>query len=76
MYYIVKHGETLSTIADLCSRDLAAAKAAADDLRERTGDHYRVIKVETVWTTTTLADLLNERGERALAEFNKANPIP
>jgi hypothetical protein len=60
MYYIVKHGEVLSTTADLSTHNLAAARAAADDLHERTGDHYHVIKVETVWTTTTLADLMTE----------------
>ena len=64
MYYIVKHGEALNTFTDLCTHNLAAARAAADDLHTRTGDHYHAIKVETVWTTTTLADLLNERGDR------------
>jgi hypothetical protein len=64
MYYIVKHGETLNTIADACTHHLAAAKAAADDLHSRTGDHYHVIKVETVWTTTTLNDILNEKDDR------------
>lgn len=62
MYYIVKHGEVLSTTADISTHNLAAAKAAADELHETTGDHYHVLKVSTVWTTKTLDEELNERG--------------
>lgn len=58
MYYIVKHGETLSTTADICTSNRDAAKQAAEHLHETTGDHYHVIKVETVWTTKTLAEAL------------------
>jgi hypothetical protein len=61
MYYIVKQGEVLSTVADRSTFLLRAAKEAADHLHKTTGDHYRVLKVETVWTTTTMADLLNEK---------------
>lgn len=60
MYYIVKHGEVISTTADLCTHNLAAAKSAADELHELTGDHYHVIKVQTVWTTKTMAEALSE----------------
>ena len=58
MYYIVKHGETLSTTADICTSSRDAAKQAAEHLHETTGDHYHVIRVETVWTTKTLAEAL------------------
>lgn len=76
MYYIVKHGEVLNTIADICTPNLASAKRTADEMHEKTGDHYRVIETNSVWTTTTLDELLNERGNRALEEFNKKNPLP
>jgi hypothetical protein len=58
MYYIVKHGETLSTTADICTSNRDAAKQAAEHLHETTGDHYHVIRVETVWTTKDLAEAL------------------
>ena len=58
MYYIVKHGETISTVADISTSSRDAAKQAAEHLHETTGDHYHVIKVETVWTTKTLAEAL------------------
>jgi hypothetical protein len=60
MYYIVKHGETLSTTADVSTSSREAAKQAAEHLNETTGDHYHVIKVETVWTTKSLAEALLE----------------
>lgn len=60
MYYIVKHGETLSTTADRCTFNLKAAKEAADKLHEATGDHYHVIEVKTLWTTKTLAEAMTE----------------
>jgi hypothetical protein len=60
MYYIVKHGEVLSTIADICTLSLAAAKRTADEMHERTGDHYHVVKIQTVWTTKTLAEAMGE----------------
>lgn len=60
MYYIVKHGETLSTTADLSTSNRDAATQAADHLYETTGDHYHVLKVETVWTTKTLAEAMEE----------------
>ena len=58
MDHIVKHGETLSTTADICTSNRDAAKQAAEHLHETTGDHYHVIKVETVWTTKALAEAL------------------
>lgn len=39
---------------------LSAAKEAADQLHAENGKHYHVIKIETVWTTTTLAELIKE----------------
>lgn len=39
---------------------LADAKNHADSLHDRLGNHWQVLKVEAVWTTTTLADLLAE----------------
>lgn len=75
MYYVVKHGDEIS-IGELGFDTYGAAKRFAEQRHKKTGHHYHVVEVKTVWTTTTLADLLNERGERALAEFNKANPIP
>ena len=58
MYYIVKHGETISTVADISTSSRDAARQAAEHLHETTGDHYHVIKVETVWTTKTLAEAM------------------
>lgn len=60
MYYIVKHGEVLSTTADLCTSSRDAAVQAAEHCHELTGDHYHVLKVETVWTTKTLAEAMEE----------------
>jgi hypothetical protein len=60
MYYIVKHGEVLSTIADISTHNLAAAKQVAYELHNLHGDHYHVIKVETVWTTKTIDEAIKE----------------
>ena len=40
---------------------LQSAKAAADALYEKTGDHYVVIAISIMWTTTMLEDALNEK---------------
>jgi hypothetical protein len=61
MYYIVKQGEVLNTVADRRTFLLRAAKEVADHLHKTTGDHYHVIKVKTVWATTTMDDLLSEK---------------
>jgi hypothetical protein len=68
MYYIVKRGEVLSTIADLSTHNLAAAKEKADALHASFGDHWHVVKVETVWSTTTLGDLIKSDQEKANRE--------
>lgn len=41
--------------------NLQFAKDTADTLREKTGLHYSVVAVETVWATTTLDELMGER---------------
>lgn len=75
MHYVVKHGDKIPT-GELGFDTYGAAKRFAEERHKATGCHYYVMEVKTVWTTTTLADLLNERAGRALEEFNKANPIP
>ncbi len=57
MFYVVKKGEELVNYHS-AFHDLPAAMAYADGLKATLGHDYDVIKVKTVWTTTTLADLL------------------
>lgn len=44
--------------------DIALAKAAAERLHAKTGDHFNVIRLETVWTTQTLGEAMAEEESR------------
>jgi hypothetical protein len=37
-------------------RHLSTAQAYAEDCKRIRGEHYGIIKIESVWTTKTLAD--------------------
>lgn len=63
-YYIVPRNEQLDISNNYEAYDINDARRFADRLHEKTGDHYHVVKVETVWSTTTLADLLAEQPNR------------
>jgi uncharacterized protein with HEPN domain len=59
MYCVVRKGEGL----DKCHASFhaqAPARNYAENLRASLGHHYDVVKVETVWTTATLHELMEE----------------
>lgn len=67
MWYIIPREQTLSeAFAESPEgfNDLASARAKADAMHKSFGKHYQVIKLQTVWSTMTLGDLLEE--DRAL----------
>ncbi len=59
MYYVLKMGDDLSSYHYVFTGDLAfkKAKQCAINLKETYG-HYEVVKVETVWHTQTLAEIM------------------
>lgn len=61
MYMIInKHGVLLHKNGiTLKDQVLNAAKARAEALHKQTGDHYTVVKIETVWSTQTLDQAIN-----------------
>lgn len=58
-YYIVPQGGALSldSVLTQAIHTQREARERADALHQSFGNHYSVVRVETVWTTTTLADL-------------------
>jgi hypothetical protein len=66
MYYVVPHGTPITECGAGHHPDakafetLGEAKTYADALHASYGNHWHVLRVETVWTTTTLADLMTE----------------
>lgn len=59
MFYVVRKGESLG-MYHASFPNLTAAQEYAQSLRASFNRQYEVVKVETVWTTTTLHDLLEE----------------
>lgn len=57
MYYIVKKGEDLDKYIETWEL-LGRAKQKAELLNSLLGHHYDVIKVEVVWTTQTLENMI------------------
>lgn len=65
MWYIIPRGMSISQALAEGAQPVSSfneAREEADALRHSTGNHYHVIKIQMVWTTTTLADLLEEDG--------------
>lgn len=51
MYYVVDHKKRIS-ITELGFDTYGAAKRFAEQRHKETGDHYHVVEVKTVWTTS------------------------
>ena len=60
MFYVIARNANLSLDIDTPYRTFDEAKEKAVANRAEFGGHYYVIKVETVWFTSTLADLQKE----------------
>jgi hypothetical protein len=71
MYYVVPRGTSLNLDMDPSFHTFSEAKEYAEDRRNSYGAHSHVVKIETVWVTTTMADLMAEgaklRGEMYIA---------
>ena len=59
-YYVVRHGKKFEPEEQEPHHTLSDAIRTADARHESTGFHYRVMTVETLWTTKTLEDLMKE----------------
>ena len=59
MYYVVRKDQSLDQYHTRYHRQQEARKYA-ESLKATYGHDYDVIKVETVWTTQTLAEALNK----------------
>ena len=64
MYYVIRKGEKLEDYHSKFT-DENQARDYAEGLRKTFGHHYDVVKVETVWTTTTLHELMQDNRKRA-----------
>ena len=62
LYYVVKKNDDLSNYHYIFSGEHAfkKAKTCAENLKLNFGHQYEVIKVETVWHTQTLAEIMEE----------------
>ena len=59
-YYIVRYDKDVSPKEQAPWEDIDRAVYMAEMRRKETGKHYRGMKVETVWTTKTLAEAMEE----------------
>lgn len=59
-YYIVRHGKPFEPEHQTPWDDIDRAVYTAEMRRKETGHHYYVMKVESVWTTQTLAEAMEE----------------
>jgi len=59
MYYVVRSNEGLENY-HWAFEDISQAKEAALRLKNMFHHEYAIIKVESVWTTQTLADIMEE----------------
>lgn len=59
MFYVVRRGEGLDKYHASFHSE-TPARNYAENLKASLGHNYDVVKVETVWTTQTLADLKAE----------------
>lgn len=58
LFYIVPFGEPLDVTRHAEFETATAAKQHAQASHDRNGNHYNVVKVESVWVTQTLAQAL------------------
>lgn len=70
MYYVVPRGTSLNLELDASFHTFSEAQKYAE-ARRAYGSHSHVVKIQTVWSTTTMADLMAEganlRGEMYIA---------
>jgi hypothetical protein len=60
-YYIIPRGSPAVTFdPGEAIHTAGEAVERANSLHQSSGNHYHVVKVETIWVTTTLADLKAE----------------
>lgn len=68
LYYVTPRGQEFNPSSDEKFRTFPEAKDRAEEIWANDGKHSHIMKVETVWVTTTMADLMREgaklRGEK------------
>lgn len=67
LYYVVPRKQQLDISNHGAYYDRADAVANAEKLHARTGNHFHVVEVGVVHTTTTLADLMAEMADTKMA---------
>ncbi len=63
MWYVIPHNKSIAEhLAQSQSgfNNFGEAREKADFLRAETGNHYHVIKIQTVWTTKTIEEAMKE----------------
>lgn len=60
-YHVVPSESASLADAVFVTHDSYEARKRADALHQKDGQHYHVVKIETVWTTQTLEDAMNEK---------------
>lgn len=60
VYHVVPCNGALLADSVLVTHDSYEARVCADALQQKHGQHYNVVKIEIVWTTVTLAELMDE----------------
>ena len=59
-YYIYRMGAAGLDSYAKWTHDITKAKRIADDMQRETGHHHMVLKIESVWATKTLDELVEE----------------
>ena len=63
MWYVIPHNKTIAEVLapnPSAFLNFSDARDKAEFLRKETGIHYHVIKIQTVWTTKTLHEAMQE----------------
>lgn len=65
VYHVIPRNSALSDLlspsdAVFVTHDLDAARKYANHLHELNSEHYHVVKVDHVWTTMTVGELMKE----------------
>ena len=61
MWYVVPHGASVNMNTDPRFETSGEAKTHAQALHDSFDHHYHVLKIQTVWTTQTLAEAMGEK---------------
>jgi hypothetical protein len=59
MYYVVRKGENIINYHARFYK-VEQAKVYAEELKKSFSHNYDILKLETVWTTQTLAEIMEE----------------